>query len=445
MKYKESETVEFKKTTSELKEAVISVSAILNKHSRGEVYFGIKNDGSVIGQDVGSKTLRDISHAISENIEPKIYPKIRQIKINNKTCIKVSFEGKDAPYFAYGRAYMRVADEDRQISARELEHLIINKNKDKLRWDNEICPQARISNISMRKLKTFLKIAGLKYDMPFNSLAKLKLLSGRKLLNTAVILFAKKPQDFFPNAKLRCAVFATTDTALPADMQDFEGDLFYLIKQAEEYFIRNIHMGMRLEGFYRVDVPEIDKEAFREAVINAFCHRDYRAYDSVNVAIFKDRVEVRSPGLLFGGLTISRIRREMVSERRNELIAELFHRAHFIERWGRGINLILSKEPKTIFKEVGTHFITVFKRKNVDEIASSTPQKGVEEGVENLSANEGIIYRLIKNNPSISKREITINGRMSKKTVDYNINKLKQKGILRRIGPDKGGYWQVKF
>ncbi len=87
----------------------------------------------------------------------------------------------------------------------------------------------------------------------------------------------------------------------------------------------------------------------------------------------------------------------------------------------------------------------MFKRKNVDEIASSTPKKGVEEGVENLSVNEGIIYRLIKNNPSISKREITINGRMSKKTVDYNINKLKQKGILIRIGPDKGGYWQVKF
>src|SRR3989339_1398750 len=101
-----------------------------------------------------------------------------------------------------------------------------------------------------------------------------------------------------------------------------------------------------------MDVPEIDKEAFREAVINAFCHRDYWAHDSINIAIFKDRVEVRSPGLLFGGLTIARIRREMVSERRNELIAELFHRAHLIERWGRGIRLILSKEPTAVFKEI---------------------------------------------------------------------------------------------
>jgi len=46
MKFKESETREFKKSTSELKEAVISIAAMLNKHGRGEVYFGIKNDGS---------------------------------------------------------------------------------------------------------------------------------------------------------------------------------------------------------------------------------------------------------------------------------------------------------------------------------------------------------------------------------------------------------------
>jgi ATP-dependent DNA helicase RecG len=134
-------------------------------------------------------------------------------------------------------------------------------------------------------LKGFLKITGLKYDSVKNTLNKLTLLSDGKLLNAAVILFGKKPQSIFPNAKLRCAV------------------------------------GMRLEGLRRVDVPEIDKEAFREAIINAFCHRDYYEYDSVNIAVFKDRVEVRSPGLLYGGLTIDQIKREMASERRNELIA----------------------------------------------------------------------------------------------------------------------------
>lgn len=80
MRYRESETIELKKSTSELKEALISISAILNKHNHGEIYFGIQNNGVVIGQDISSKTLRDISKAISEDIEPKIYPTIQQVE-----------------------------------------------------------------------------------------------------------------------------------------------------------------------------------------------------------------------------------------------------------------------------------------------------------------------------------------------------------------------------
>lgn len=445
MKYKESETIEFKKSTSELKEAVISISAILNKHGEGKLCFGIRNDGKVVGQNVGAKTLRDISRTISENIEPKIYPQIQLIKINNKSCVKISFEGKDAPYFAFGRAYMRVADENRQISARELENLIIKKNKEKLRWDNEICKQAKLTDISTQKLKTFVKNAGLKYDTLINSLAKLKLLIGRKPLNAAVLMFAKRPQDFFPNAKLRCAVFAGTDTSLIIDRKEYEGDPLYLIEKAQGYILENIYIGMRVQGLRRIDVPEIDKEAFREAIINAFCHRDYREYDSVNIAIFKDRLEIRNPGLLFGDLTIEKITTEMVSERRNELIADLFHRIHLIERWGRGIALILSKEPETVFKEVGKHFIAVFKRKHTGEtkISEKGAERGVEKGVERLSEKENIILNIIKKDPKVSKKEIALKGNLTKKSVEYNINSLKEKGRLRRIGPDKGGYWQI--
>ncbi|MBL7203983.1 MAG: hypothetical protein ISS63_06570 [Desulfobacteraceae bacterium] len=81
--------------------------------------------------------------------------------------------------------------------------------------------------------------------------------------------------------------------------------------------------------------------------------RDYFEYDSVNTAISKDRLEIRNPGGLYGGLTIKQIRTRMVSQRRNELIADIFHRGHFVERWGRGIRLILSKEPTAEFEEIG--------------------------------------------------------------------------------------------
>ena len=63
--FKETETPELKKSTSELKEAIISIAAILNKHRKGEIYFGIKNDGSVVGQDIGEQTIQDVSKAAS--------------------------------------------------------------------------------------------------------------------------------------------------------------------------------------------------------------------------------------------------------------------------------------------------------------------------------------------------------------------------------------------
>ena len=64
----ESETLELKKSTSELKEAIISIVSILNKHQKGELYFGINNNGEVIGQNIGKKTIKDISKSISDNV-----------------------------------------------------------------------------------------------------------------------------------------------------------------------------------------------------------------------------------------------------------------------------------------------------------------------------------------------------------------------------------------
>ncbi|MBI4981002.1 winged helix-turn-helix transcriptional regulator [Candidatus Woesearchaeota archaeon] len=381
--------------------------------------------------------MREVSQTIAQHIEPKIFPKINEITLEGKSCIQVEFAGNNLPYYAYGRAYMRVGDEDRQISAKELERLILDKNRDKLRWDKEICKKANINDISIERLTWFLEQAGKNYHSIEGSLDKLGLLRNGKLLNAAVILFGKKPQEFFPNAKLRCATFATITTSLIVDRQEFEGNLFYLIEKAEEYILKNIHIGMRLEGLRRIDVPEIDRDAFREAIINAFCHRNYYEYDSVNIAVFKDRVEIRSPGSLYGGLTINEIKVKMVSRRRNEVLAEMFHEVHFVERWGRGISLILEKEPTADFDVVAEIFTTSFKRKGAD--------KGglVERLVEGLAETQKKILELATKNQRVSKREMAERIGISTTAIDKNIASLKKKGILKRIGGAKGGHWEI--
>jgi ATP-dependent DNA helicase RecG len=145
----------------------------------------------------------------------------------------------------------------------------------------------------------------------------------------------------------------------------------------------------------------------------------------------------------------------------------MLHRVHFIEKWGRGIKLILSKEPDAEFSEVGTKFITTFKRrsyfegkkgveKGVEKTTQKTTQKKVVEGsekglverlaeglVERLAESQKRILKLIKENPYISKKELSETIGISTTAIDKNITRLKKEGLLKRIGPDKGGYWEV--
>jgi ATP-dependent DNA helicase RecG len=137
----------------------------------------------------------------------------------------------------------------------------------------------------------------------------------------------------------------------------------------------------------------------------------------------------------------------MVSERRNELIAEMLHRVHFIEKWGRGIKLILSKEPDTKFSEVGTKFITTFKRKSFIE-DNQKLEKGKEKTAQKttkkrLVESQQRVLELTKENPNISKKELSEIIGISTTAIDKNIQQLKKKGLLKRIGPDKGGYWEI--
>jgi ATP-dependent DNA helicase RecG len=466
----ESETLELKKSLAELSAGLVSISAILNKHGQGELWFGIQNNGKAIGLEVTGKTLRDVSQAIAAHVEPRLYPRVTMEKIDAAACIKVAFEGHEVPYYAHGRAYMRVADEDRQLSARELEKLILAKNSDRLRWDNGIC-RLGIADLDAGKLKRFIERASLTWDNPANALEKLGLLKDGKLLSAAPLFFASAAP-----LQLRCAVFATTDSAMIIDRHDFDGDILELIDEAQKYVLKNIHIGMRLEGLYRVDVPEIAAEALREAIINAFCHRDYRDPDYVQVAIFKDRVEIRNPGGLFGSLTFDDLRKGNVSQRRNPLIAELFRRIEMVEAWGRGLPLILKNAPDTTFREIGNLFIVEFKRpsaavrtedstgagKNIPEkklrkdgsgkkvpeiklkktsVGPNVPKrKFLKESSGKTAAK---ILRLMTANPEITTEQLGQQLGITDRAVRQQIAKLREARLLLRTGGRKLGRWEV--
>jgi len=154
----QSETVELKTSLAELKQGLISLLSMLNKHGQGDLWFGITPSGKPLGLTVNEKTLRDVSQALAAHIEPRLYPEITSVEVAGKTCLRVQATGHQKPYFAHGRAYIRVADEDRQMSAHELESLILKRNSAALRWDNEPSTTALASNLQ-------LELAGLEIGL----------------------------------------------------------------------------------------------------------------------------------------------------------------------------------------------------------------------------------------------------------------------------------------
>lgn len=101
----ETELVEFKKSTGELKEGIISLTLMLNKNGKGTLYFGVRNDGEIVGQQIGGRTMRDIFQSIADAIKPQIIPTIIMELCDDKNIIKVTVEGDEKPYFAYGILY----------------------------------------------------------------------------------------------------------------------------------------------------------------------------------------------------------------------------------------------------------------------------------------------------------------------------------------------------
>lgn len=367
--FKENATLELTKSTSELKEGVISIVSILNKHGFGELYFGIKNDGIVAGQEISEKTLRDISQSISENIEPKIFPEINVVKIEDKNCIYVKFSGNEKPYYAFGRAYKRVGDEDRKLSAKEIENIILKKHTESIRWESQFSKKstAMLNEDIVRK---FIKKANDVGRLEFAhenmevTLRKLGLIENNSLLNAAEVLFC----DDNP-LEMQMAIFAGKEKLTFLDIKQLKGNVFDLLDGAELYIKNHINWRVEFGKLQREEIPEIPLNAIREALINSICHRDYTIPKSNEIAIFKDRVEIYNPGDFPEGLTPSDfIEGRERSILRNPLISQTLYFSKDVEKWGSGLKRIydscLEHHVKVEFKILKTGFLVAFYRKN---------------------------------------------------------------------------------
>jgi len=448
---KENEKLEFKKTTSELKEGIVSIASMLNKHGVGELYFGVRNDGSPLGMDISEKTLRDISQAVANHIEPKIYPKISEVYVDEKPCILVVFSGDDSPYFAYGRAYIRVADEDRVLSPTELENFINKKNEMRGTWDSGISDKT-IADVDDEVLKNYLERGNrvgridFSYTNKKDVLHKLGLTDGDKLKNAADILFVGSRM-----LEVQMAIFAGTERLTFNDIKRHSGSVTSLIEIAEAYIKNNIRWRVVLDGsIQRKEIPEIPMDAVREALVNSYCHRLYNSSQNNEITIYSNRIEIYNPGTFPDGLSPQDflIGPER-SVKRNPLLAQLMYYTKDIESFGTGLKRITDAcdeaGVKVEFQLLKKGFAVVFFRPDEKFIATDKSSGVVLNDVTNVVLNkmEQAALAIIKDNPTITAEQLAEHLSKSGRTAQRYLDSLQKKKVIRRVGAKKDGHWEL--
>jgi ATP-dependent DNA helicase RecG len=449
---KENEKLEFKKTTAELKEGVISMAAILNKHGGGEMYFGIRNDGTVMGQMISEKTLREISQAISNHLEPKVYPRISEVIIVDKQCVHVEFSGDNVPYLAYGRAYIRVADEDKQMSLAELEDYILRKNTNRDAWDSNLSDKTP-DIVKATALKDYLKRANqagrisFTYTNKEDVLTRLDMVKDGMLRNAAAVLFSGMSHLY-----IQMAVFATTERLTFHDIKRDTGNVPQMVEIAERYIRSNIRWRVVLDGsIQRKEIPEIPMDAVREALVNSFCHRDYKSSQNNEVTIYSNRVEIYNPGTFPEGLTPQDfINGAERSIKRNPLLAEFMYYVKDIESFGTGLKRIADAcdgaGVKVEFQMLKMGFSVIFYRSDSSIVTDANVGDSIGNNIGdsiNINDTQRRILSIIKDNPKITALAIATEIGIAKRNVEENIKKLKQSGLLVREGAAFGGHWVV--
>jgi predicted HTH transcriptional regulator len=255
------------------------------------------------------------------------------------------------------------------------------------------------------------------------------------------------------------------------DDDEFSGGLLNLLDAVKGFVKVNAKTKWRKmeDGSGRVEYPEYPSVAVEEAIVNGLIHRDYLELGSeVHIDMFDDRLEVYSPGGMVSGELIQSLdTRNVASKRRNPVIADLFQRLSLMERRGSGFGKILDayqfeseKRGRTVvpqFQSSPSEFHVILPNLNyrVPELDALNDDKdkfsdaGAEVAAHAFSTtlaegrNAKVIVRAMRANGRVTILDLCRKTRLSTSGVYKIIAALKAASKIRRVGPARGGYWEV--
>lgn len=427
----ETETIEFKKTTGELRESIVSIASMLNKHGYGTVYYGVLDNGEIKGQEIGNRTLRDISQAIANYIKPQIIPTITLELLNNKNVIKVVVNGYDKPYSAYGKYYIRSADEDREMSPNQLRVFMrdIKENDEIIQIDSSN------QDLKFSQLKTIYAAKGLTVNnRTFEK--NIGLFSSNKKYNLMAELLADKN-----DISIKVVTFKGNNKNELISRNEYGFKCLIIAMDQVLSYIESLNINrVKLGSHDRQEQKLFDFACFKEAWQNACLHTRWSKQNPPSVYVFSDRMEIISTGGLPYDLTVEEFYKG-ISRPINVKLQKIFGQLGYVEQTGHGVPLIISRYGTQAFDFMENYLnVTIpFNFKIINEEEDTN----IGEIILSLSPKQSIIYNYIKNHPETTIDELVINCKMSNSYVRKIISHLKKNYLIKRIGSNKSGYWEI--
>ena len=440
----ESQNVEFKKIWRD--EYLQWVCGFANAQG-GTLYIGIDDMGNLVGVEKAKKLAEDIPNKIVSLMG--IVPDVNIHKESGLEYLEIVVKPSNVAISLNGAYHYRSGATKQELRGTALQQFILKKLG--MTWDDIVCKGATLKDIDRKAVVYFLEKAVDAQRLPVGSLRmptesvlkNLNLVNEDGLLkNAAILLFGKNPGKFFTSVEFKIGRFGKDETDLM--FQDLvDGNIIQMTDRVldilkSKYLISPIHY----EGLQRIEPLEIPEDALREAIFNSVVHKDYSGA-AIQMKVYADRILLWNEGNLPEGFTMDDLLGEHTSRPRNKNVANAFYRAGFIESWGRGIQKIKSGfetaglASPSFQATMGGMMVSIWRGRDLHE---KTREK--TRGKTREKTREKIV-RLIQEDPTITTDQLAESLEVSVKGVEWQLNSLKRDNVIKRVGPDKGGHWEV--
>lgn len=444
IKQPESRKFEIKRELSSKSEWLKTVVSFANG-AGGELILGVDDKTrEIVGIEDAFELEEKISNTIHDSLRPGISPYIQSINLKGKQilCIQI-LPGAQKPYYLASKglekgSYIRIGSTNRQADLTAIEEL--KRQSSGIAYLDQIYFQGKRDFVNKKALNTFFtRDLGIKRPLPDHFLNYLFLLLKKNngdIFPTflGMILFGREdtPElNEFDYSHIKVTRYGGIDRREILSSQIFDPPLGLKIDKIIEHTLSELPRVQRLERAVRKQTPLLPGFAVRETIINAIVHRDYSLRgSSVQVDIFDDRLELISPGVLPGNLSIELLG-EGISEIRNRSLVRIFRKAGFMEELGSGIARMIQEmdmagNPKPEFLEKGAFFCVTLRMK------SQLPIELQE------------IYQLLKTRGQLFSSEVSRQIGIHQNTAINRLQALVQSGLIEKVGVGRNTRYVVK-